>query len=133
MSKQGEIVLKLYDEEGEEVEHTFPSINEVCPRCEGFGTHLTPSIGQHAYTQEEFYEAFSDEEDREQYFRRGGIYDVTCEECKGNKVIQVVDEDHLTEDQKKVYEEWQEQEEENAREDAADRRTRYYESGGYDY
>jgi RecJ-like exonuclease len=133
MSKQGEIILKMYDDEGEEVEHTFPSVNEVCPRCEGFGTHLTPSIGQHAYSQEEFYESFADEEDREQYFKRGGIYDVTCEECKGNKVVPVVDERHLTEDQKKVYKEWQEYQEEVAREDAYDRRTRYMESGGYDY
>jgi hypothetical protein len=133
MSKQGEIVLKLYDDEGEEVEHTFPSKNEVCPTCEGFGTHLNPSIGQHAYTMEEFNESFPEDEDKDNYFRRGGIYDVQCEECKGNKVIQVVDEAHLSDDQKKVYADWQEQEEDNAREEAADRRTRYMESGGYDY
>ena len=133
MSKQGEIVLKLYDDEGEEVEHTFPSKNEVCSTCEGFGTHLNPSIGQHAYSMEEFNESFPEDEDKDNYFRRGGIYDVQCSECKGNKVVQVVDEDRLTDDQKKVYADWQEQEEDNAREEAADRRTRYMESGGYDY
>jgi len=132
MSKQNEIVLKLYDEEGDEVEHTFPSKNEVCPTCEGFGTHLNPSIGNHAYTMEEFNESF-DEEGKEEYFRRGGIYDVTCEECKGNKVIQVVDEDHLSDEQKKLYAEWEEQEEERISDERADARTRYYESGGYDY
>ncbi len=133
MSRQGEIILKLYNNEGEEVEHTFPSINEVCHHCEGYGTHLNPSIGQHAYTMEEFHEAFSDEEDREQYFKRGGIYDVQCEVCHGNKVIAIVDESKLNEEQKKLFAEWEEYQEGCAREDAADRATRRMESGGYDY
>lgn len=132
MSKQGEIELEWYDEDGEEVSHSFPSKNEVCHRCEGYGTHLNPSIGNHAYSQEEFYESF-DEEGREEYFKRGGIYDVQCEECKGNKVIEVVDESRLSEEQKKLYEEYCEHEEDMARMDEDDRRTRYYESGGYDY
>lgn len=58
---------------------------EVCERCEGYGTHLTPSIGQHAYTAEEFHESFDDEE-AEEYFRRGGRYDVPCETCSGIRV-----------------------------------------------
>lgn len=132
MSKQGEIELTWCDEDGEEVEHSFPSKNEVCHRCEGYGTHLNPSIGNHAYSQEEFYESF-DDEGREEYFKRGGIYDVQCEECKGNKVIEVVDESKLSEEQKKLYEEYCEHEEDMARMDEDDRRTRYYESGGYDY
>lgn len=132
MSRQGEIELTFYDDEGEEVTHSFPSINEVCPRCEGYGTHLTPSIGQHAYSIEEFYESFDDEEDRASYFQRGGKYDVTCEKCKGNKVVEVVDEAKLTAEQKVLYEQWQESEEERYREDESDRMTRYYESGGYD-
>lgn len=130
--RQGEIELEWYDEDGEEVSHSFPCKNEVCPRCEGYGTHLNPSIGNHAYTMEEFNESF-DDEGREEYFKRGGIYDVQCEECKGNKVIQVVDESRLSEEQKNLYAEYEEHEEEMARMDAEDRQTRYYESGGYDY
>ena len=84
------------NDDGEEVQVELSAKNEVCSRCEGFGTHLTPSIGEHAYSREEFEEAFSDEEDRAQYFQRGGIYDVTCEECHGNKVVLVVDENHIT-------------------------------------
>lgn len=79
------------DEQGEEQEVELPAKNVVCHRCEGYGTHLNPSIGQHAYTSEEFNESF-DEEEAEQYFTRGGIYDVSCEECHGNKVIAEVDE-----------------------------------------
>ena len=129
MSRQGEIELTWSDEDGEEVTHSFPCKNEVCPRCEGYGTHLTPSIGNHAYSHEEFYESFPDDEDREEYFKRGGIYDVQCEECKGNKVIEVVDESRLSEEQKKLYAEYEEHEEEMARMDEEDRRTRWYEDG----
>lgn len=129
MSRQGEIELTWYDEEGEEVTHSFPSKNEVCPRCEGHGTHLTPSIGNHAYSMEEFYESFDDEEDREEYFKRGGRYDVTCEECHGKNVIEVVDEDKLSEEQKKLYAEYEESAEESARQDAEDRHTRWMEDG----
>ncbi len=133
MSKQGEVELTWYDSETEEeVTHTFPAVNEVCHKCEGYGSHLNPSIGEHAYSMEEFNESF-DDEGKEEYFKRGGIYDVTCSVCKGNKVVPSVDEEHLTEEQKKLYADYQEHEEEQARSDAEDRQTRYYESGGYDY
>lgn len=131
MSKQGEVELTWYDDEGDEVTHTFPSVNEVCGHCEGYGTHLNPSIGQHAYSQEEFNESF-DDEGKEEYFKRGGIYDVQCEVCKGNKVVPAVDESRLSDEQKALYAQYQESEEESARSDAEDRQTRYYESGGYD-
>jgi hypothetical protein len=96
------ITLKVFDDDGDEIELTLPAKNEVCDRCEGHGTHLTPSIGEHAYSSEEFEEAF-DEEGRKEYFRRGGIYDVQCHECKGNKVVPVVNEDALNDEEKKEY------------------------------
>lgn len=138
MSQQGTIELTWTDEETEEeVTHKFPSKNEVCHRCEGYGTHLNPSIGNHAYSMEEFQESFPDEDGdfnpREEYFRRGGIYDVTCETCKGNKVLPVVDEEHLNDEQKVLYAQYEEYEEKVARWDAEDRHTRYMESGGMDY
>lgn len=87
------IEFKHYNDEGDEVVYSLPSKMEVCGRCEGHGTHLNPSIGEHAYTTEEFNEAFFEEEDKAEYFRHGGRYDVTCEECKGKNVVPVVDED----------------------------------------
>lgn len=77
---------------GLEHEHELPAVFEVCDRCDGHGTHLTPSIGEHAYSSEEFAESFDDEE-RAEYFKRGGIYDVPCEVCKGARVVPVVDEE----------------------------------------
>lgn len=129
MSRQGEIVLKWENEDGDEVEHTFPSTNEVCDHCEGYGTHLNPSIGQHAYSMEEFHEAFEDEEDRAEYFKRGGIYDVPCEVCHGNKVVEVADEKRFTPEQKVLYAEYEAKEDQRAQWDAEDRATYRMESG----
>jgi hypothetical protein len=114
----------------DEVVHEIPGKFEVCARCEGHGTHLNPSIGEHAYTQEEFNEAFDDEESREAYFTRGGMYDVTGEECKGMRVMLVPDESLADpEVLKRYYQELDEIEDEE-REDRAIRRM---ENGGYDY
>jgi len=87
------IEFTVEDDQGEEVTHELPAVMEVCGRCDGHGTHLNPNIGQHAYTPEEFRESFDDEEAAE-YFKRGGIYDVTCEECGGRNVVPVVDRDN---------------------------------------
>lgn len=77
---------------GFEHEHALPAKMAVCERCEGHGTHLHPAIGGHAYTREEFDREF-DEEERGEYFRRGGRYDVACQDCGGRRVVPVVDED----------------------------------------
>ena len=103
------------NEEGDEIEAELPAKKEVCPRCEGHGSHLNPSIGEHAYSMEEFHEAF-DDEGRAEYFKRGGIYDVTCHECHGKNVITVIDEDACTTDEQKAHlAAWEREEEENAR------------------
>lgn len=86
------IEFTIENDEGEEVIYSLPSCFEVCERCEGEGTHLNSSIGEHAYTSEEFNEAFFEEEDKAEYFRHGGRYDVTCEVCKGKRVVPEVDE-----------------------------------------
>ena len=86
------ITISIYDEDGDEIEIELPAKYIVCPKCEGHGTHLIPSIGEHAYSEEEFAEAF-DDEGRSEYFKRGGIYDVKCTVCKGERVALTVDED----------------------------------------
>lgn len=120
--------VTYFDEDGDEVTVELPSKFEVCSRCEGHGTHLNPSIGEHAYTVEEFNESFDDEE-REQYFKRGGIYDVTCEECGGKRVTEVPDEGSMSAEQKEHLKLWEKSQEESARMDAEDRRTRWMEDG----
>lgn len=122
--------ITLLDDDGEETEHSLPAKMEVCSRCEGHGTHLNPSIGEHAYSAEEFAESFDDEE-QEEYFRHGGMYDVVCSECKGKNVVPIVNEDALNVEQKKIYDQWQEQEEDAAIDLRNDAYTRRMESGGY--
>lgn len=104
------IKVTVENDDGEETTHELPARFEVCPTCEGHGTHLTPSIRDHAYSRDEFMEAFDDEEDRAQYFRRGGIYDVQCEECKGRRVVPVVAEDLVTTEQRPILDLWARQE-----------------------
>jgi hypothetical protein len=76
---------------GDQVEVELPGKRIVCPRCEGKGTHVNPSIDGHGISAEEFAE---DPDFEESYF--SGLYDVRCEECDGRNVIEVVDESKLT-------------------------------------
>ncbi len=128
------ITITYINSNGDEVSENLPSKNEVCERCEGHGTHLNPSIGNHAYTAEEFQDSFDDEQ-QEQYFRRGGIYDVKCEECGGRNVVQVVDrEATMTEEQKAhlvAYDAHMEEEERYRIQAQAERRWEMGAMGGY--
>ena len=125
----------LENEDGEEEKFSLPGKYEVCPRCEGEGCYLNPSIGEHAYSQEEFEEAFSDEEDRQQYFTRGGIYDVTCATCKGKRVVEVIDEGACRSSEQKVllkrYQEHQADQEEYEAECRAEARRERMMMGDY--
>lgn len=55
----------------------------VCPRCEGTGTIVNPSIDGNGLSAEDFEE--QGEDFREDYF--AGVYDVRCPECGGNRVV----------------------------------------------
>jgi hypothetical protein len=87
-----QLTFTVTNDDGSEAQFQLPAMFEVCPNCEGHGTHLREGIRDHAYTAEEFEEAFDDEE-RSEYFRHGGRYDVTCEECEGKRVVLVVNRD----------------------------------------
>ena len=115
------ITVVIQDDDGEEQEIELPAQYVVCPKCGGEGTHLHPSIGEHAYSLEEFCEEF-DEEGQQEYFRRGGIYDVTCTRCAGLRVVLVVDRDHADAELLHRYDEWCDEEEDYERMCAAERR-----------
>ena len=65
------------------------TVKEVCPRCCGEGTHVNPSIDGNGISADEWYNEW-DDESREMYLTGG--YDVTCEECHGSNVVDVLDE-----------------------------------------
>jgi hypothetical protein len=107
------IEITILDDDGNEVTMDLPSHKVVCDDCEGEGTVLCSGMRYHCYSEEEFYASF-DEEEREEYFRRGGRYDVTCPTCKGKNVVDAVNIDACTPEQKEHYEAHQEQEREYA-------------------
>lgn len=69
----------VLNDHGQEVE--LPARYVVCPRCEGSGIHDHPAFSN-GIGAEEWNE---DEDFRRDYM--AGVYDVKCEECKGNRVV----------------------------------------------
>jgi hypothetical protein len=118
-----------YEVEGETFVAEIPTKYEVCDECEGFGTVLCEGMRDYAYSAEEFNESFDDEE-REEYFKRGGRYDVKCPNCGGLRVVSQPDFDaqwpkHDGPDEldlKTVYKREQRRKAEDARERAYERK-----------
>lgn len=66
---------------------------EVCPTCDGRGKYVNPSIDSHGISPEEFAE---DPDFAEQYWGyRSGMYDITCGECRGHKVVPICLDDEV--------------------------------------
>jgi RecJ-like exonuclease len=104
-----DVALTFYTDR-REVTLTFPGKFKVCPRCDGKGTHVNPSIDGNGISQEEFDR---DPDFEEAYF--GGMYDVPCYRCKGLRVVAVVDENRLTPKQKARIARYRVQQEATAR------------------
>ena len=96
---------------------------EVCSECDGHGFVLAEGMRGYAYSAEEFNESFSEDEDREAYFTRGGKYDQQCPVCHGKNVVPVIDEEHIPDDLKAQFEEFEKADERRARYEAEDRAT----------
>jgi hypothetical protein len=79
----------------------MPTHKVVCPRCHGAGTHWPEAFSQ-GFTPEELDEW--DDEEREWLIE--GRYDVVCEECEGQNVVDEVDLERLNFDVKKRWQEW---------------------------
>jgi len=71
----------------------------VCPRCDGNGAHTNPAIDGHGITREEMDELGPEFE--EDYF--AGVYDVTCHECKGRRVVPEIDREENPADLLALY------------------------------
>lgn len=112
------IELTYKNDEAEEITLKVPSKMEVCYDCEGHGTVLNESMRYHAYTSED--EEMHDPEFLEEYFKRGGIYDVQCPTCKGKNVLAVPDEEAINKNEalKAEYEKYTEWKEDSDRADA---------------
>jgi hypothetical protein len=98
------------NDEGDEQEFSFPAKFEVCSGCSGHGQHTHRAIDGNGITSSEWSEW--DHDDRESYLN--GRYDVGCTSCNGEKVVPVIDEERLSQDQKISYEAYLEHESQTA-------------------
>lgn len=97
--KAMKIIVLQHNEEGEEIEKSFPAKYKVCGTCDGKGKHVNPSIDSHGLSREDFD---NDPDFAEDYF--SGCYDVPCNECHGNRVTPEIDMDSLSPEDKKFVE-----------------------------
>lgn len=91
---------------------------EVCGRCRGEGKHVNPAIDGNGITASEMDELGDDF--RDGYL--GGVYDIRCQECDGQRVVAVVDETKNSPELLAKYYEYLEDEGQSRAEDAAERR-----------
>lgn len=77
------------NDKGETVTHEFPARFEVCPTCDGKGTHVNPSIDASGYYPDEDEDYYDDGEDGSPYERV--VYDVPCGTCSGKRVVLEID------------------------------------------
>lgn len=75
-------MVAMVEIEEEDVE--VPCKFEVCPNCNGHGSHVNRSIDCNGISDQDFSE---DPDFEEAYF--GGAYDVRCDECGGDRVMPV--------------------------------------------
>jgi len=87
------LVVEIESDEGETDQAEIPVTWEVCPTCEGRGSHVNPSIDAHGIGGDEFDD---DPEFREEYF--SGTYDVTCYGCGGRRVVAEIDRERADPD-----------------------------------
>ncbi len=92
----------LYDDDENEEVLELPCCYEICGTCRGAGKHVNPSIDSCGLSREDF----DDPDFTEDYF--SGVYDVSCFQCGGKRVVPEVDREHLSEGQKAIFKRLQE-------------------------
>jgi hypothetical protein len=92
--------VHFFDVEGLEI--FLPGKYVVCPRCEGHGSHVNPNIDGNGLTADDFME---DPDFMDDYLT--GVYDVSCYECNGLRVVVVLDEERTDPELVKAYREYQ--------------------------
>lgn len=92
-------LIRMFEEEN----IALPKHKIVCPGCHGTGKHVNRAIDGHGISAHEFAE---DPDFEEAYF--SGAYDVRCEDCHGQNVIDEIDEEALaaTPELEREWNEW---------------------------
>lgn len=95
------IEITFTDDNDNQTVVELPSKFELCDDCQGHGTVLNESMRHYAYTAEEFSDF--DDDEKHEYFKRGGRYDVPCPTCAGKRVVAVIDVEALKPAHRKAY------------------------------
>jgi len=82
---KGRMRARVAFDNEDEVETWVPIRFDICGSCDGKGAYVNPNIDRNGLTHEDFEEQGDDF--REGYF--SGMYDVTCNECLGDRVVPV--------------------------------------------
>lgn len=107
----------ILTKKGNSFEVILPAKRIVCDYCNGSGTELRGGLKGCVISDE----SLADPDFCQSYF--GGDYDVACSECKGLRVLDVVDEERLSVKMAERY--WRAIDDRNAS-DAADAAERRY-------
>jgi len=91
--------ITYYDDDGDEAE--LPAKYEVCLNCKGKGSHVNRAIDGNGLDEE----SLDDPEFMKDYM--SGVYDVPCDECRGKRVVTVVDEARADPDELKAHRAYQ--------------------------
>ena len=103
-------LVATYDYDADvEIEGWLPVKYEVCPLCQGRGTHTNPSIDASGLSRREFDYDPGFEDDY-----RHGVFDVKCYECDGRRVVPVPVQTYLSPEQERILECLREQQEDEA-------------------
>ena len=93
------------DGESEELAvYVLPAKMEVCPTCNGRGTHVRPSIDAGGYDGDD--DDYDPETGESLYF--SGFYDITCQTCNGKNVVPAIDRKNANKAILEIYDEMQE-------------------------
>lgn len=101
------VSIGFNDETGEDIDAEVPFKYEVCPTCNGKGSHVNPSIDAGGLSYDDFE---NDPDLHSNYF--GGVYDVSCYECKGQRVVPCINKEACDKDVLAKIEKQQREEEE---------------------
>jgi hypothetical protein len=85
--KRMQFTFVTEDEDGVETAHSLPTSMQVCPTCDGRGTHVSPGVDAGGYDGSD--EDYDPDTGESLYW--SGAYDVTCHTCHGRNVVPSID------------------------------------------
>jgi hypothetical protein len=109
-----ELIAHLRDEG-----FSVPLVRVVCPSCDGYGHYVNPAIDGNGLSPDDI-DRLGGDDFLDDYFK--GAYDIRCEQCHGQNVIDDLDRDRADADAIKAWDRWLQAAADHRAEVAAERR-----------